>query len=111
MRSFSLLLGLFLIGHMLTIAQQPETKVTLGIKPGYLFSIQGKGVLVDEVIDGRAAQKAGIQDNDVITQFDDEVIKTIFDYRDLLNQYKPGDKVKVTVRRKETLLVLEAIFQ
>ncbi len=95
----------------IAFAQQPETKVTLGIKPGYFFSSKGKGVLVDDIIEGNAAEKAGIQAGDIITAFDDKPITTIFKYKDMLGQYKPGDKVKVTVQRKEQTIVLDAQFQ
>ena len=92
------------------IAQQPKTKVTLGIKPGYFFSSKGKGVLVDGVIEGKSATKAGIKEGDVIVAFDGKPITTIFEYKDALSLYRSGDKVKVTIKRGKTELVVDAVF-
>lgn len=101
-----LLLLLFAAGAN---AQQPVTKVTLGIKPDYWHSIKG-GVTVGDVIDGKIAHKAGIQAKDVIVGFDDKIINDIFGYRDLLNKYAPGDKVKITVFRNKKVMLFHITF-
>ena len=80
-------------------AQQPKTKVTLGIKPDYLYTFKGEGVRVNGLVEDQPAQKAGIREGDIIMAFDDKKIKDIFAYRDRLTEYNPGDRVKVTVNR------------
>jgi len=90
-------------------AQQPATKVTLGIKPDYWHSIKG-GVTIGAVIEGKIAQKAGMQAKDVIVGFDEKLINDIFEYRDLLNKYAPGDKVKVTVFRDKKVMYFHITF-
>ena len=90
-------------------AQQPVTKVTLGIKPDYWHSVKG-GVTVGDVIAGKTAQKAGLKANDVIIAFDRNIIENIFDYKELLDKYSPGDKVKVTIIRDKKTLVFDVTF-
>lgn len=55
------------------------------------------GVLVKEVTEGGAADKAGIKANSIITKFDGKTVSTIDQLVELLQYYKPGEKVDVTV--------------
>ncbi len=57
------------------------------------------GALVTGTPDGFPAQVAGIQNGDVITQVDDETIKRFTDLSEYVGKQKPGDKVRVVVRR------------
>lgn len=98
-RIFYILLMGFLLPAASLFAQQPKTKVTLGIKPDYMYTFKGEGVRVGGLVSGHTAEKAGIREGDVITAFDDKKIKDIFAYRDALSQYAPGDRVKLTVNR------------
>ncbi|MBX2902896.1 MAG: PDZ domain-containing protein [Chitinophagales bacterium] len=107
---FKLFLLIAIVVANSAIAQQPKTKVTLGIKPGYFFSSKGKGVLVDGVIEGKSAAKAGIKEGDIIVAFDGKPITTIFEYKDALSLYRSNDKVKVTIIRGKDELVVDAVF-
>ncbi len=93
------------------VAQQPDTKVTLGIKPDYMYHFKGKGVKVGGVLAGQAAEKAGIKEGDIIVSMDDKPIETIYVYRDMLQTYKKGDKVKVVLTRKGETVTTNAVFQ
>jgi S1-C subfamily serine protease len=93
------------------MAQQPETKVSLGIKPDYFYHFKGKGVKVGGVIAGKAAALAGIKEGDIIVSMDDKPIETIYVYRDMLQTYNKGDKVKVTLTRKGQTITTSAVFQ
>ena len=108
MKINTLFLFLLLLGGQLAYSQKPDTKVNLGIKPDYFFS--GTGVHVKDVIAGKPAQKAGIKGGDVITAFDGTKISDIFHYRNMLNEYSPGDKVKVTVKRNEKSVSFDVKF-
>lgn len=55
------------------------------------------GVFVSEVMEGLAAEKAGIEKGCVITKFDGYTVTTIAQLRERLQFYKAGEKVKVTV--------------
>ena len=65
------------------------------------------GVRVSRVIDGCAAAKAGLKDNDVILSF---AKKEIYKWRDLVNKIRrhiPGDKVTVKVKRDGNVKTFE----
>jgi len=92
-------------------AQQPKTKVTLGIKLDYFFSGSDGGVKVKGLVSGKAAEKAGIQAGDLIVAMDNTKIKGLFHYRDLLSEYTSGDKVKVKVKRQSEILYFNIQFE
>lgn len=92
-------------------AQQPKTKVTLGIKPDYMYTFKGEGVRVNGLVEGQSAEKAGIRAGDIIVAFDDNKIKDIFAYRDQLSRYNPGDRVKVTLNRDGQVFAVNIQFK
>lgn len=55
------------------------------------------GVFVDSVMDGLAAQKAGIKGGYIITDFDGYSIASMSQLQDRLRYYKAGEKVKIKV--------------
>lgn len=62
---------------------------------------------VARVLPGTAAEKAGIQVDDVITRFDGQKIETGDDLRAQIAKKKPGDEVTVEVRRGDETLTLK----
>ena len=82
--------------------------VSLGIMPDYTFN--GKGVKADGIIDGKLAQKAGIQAGDVIIKIGDYNFSDIYSYMDVLSKFKKGDAAKVTVLRGKALLTFDIVF-
>ncbi|NIO79389.1 MAG: Do family serine endopeptidase [Candidatus Aminicenantes bacterium] len=58
------------------------------------------GALVAEVTKDQAAAKAGIQQGDIIVEFDDKKIKNSTQLRNVVAATKPGKKVHVKVLRK-----------
>ena len=58
-----------------------------------------EGALVSKVLGDGPSAKAGIEEGDIIIRFDDKEIKEMEDVTDLLLDYNPGDKVKITVVR------------
>ncbi len=81
--------------------------VSMGIMPDYTFS--GNGVKVDGVTAGRAAQKAGIQVGDIVTQLGDHIISSMEAYMQTLGKFKKGDKTYVKFKRGEKLI--EAVVE
>ncbi|KMT22060.1 S1C family serine protease [Clostridium cylindrosporum] len=59
------------------------------------------GLGVVEVVEGTTAEKFGIQRGDIILSIDDSRISKTTDIKDLLEEKKPGDKIKVRVYRDE----------
>lgn len=69
----------------------------LGTIPDYMQT-QG-GVLLSGVRSGGPAEKAGLQGGDVIVKFDGIQIDNIYDYTFALRSRKPGQDVRITVKR------------
>ncbi len=59
-----------------------------------------------EVEDDGPAGKGGLKPGDTITKFNDTAIKTVKAFRKLMDSAKPGDKVKLTVRRGTVVMPL-----
>jgi S1-C subfamily serine protease len=77
----------------LGISMQPMTDVLrkrYGVK---------KGVLIEDVVEGQAAEKAGIEPGDVVTKIGDKDVGSPHELLFAVLSYKPGDKVKLTVVR------------
>ena len=55
-----------------------------------------EGVLVSEVTDGGAADKAGIKEKSIITEFDGKRVRSIDELVSRLEYYEPGEEVAVT---------------
>lgn len=80
---------------------RPKYKVTMGIMPDY--SEHTDGLHVDGVTDNRPAQKAGLQEGDVITKIGTFDIKDVYGYMEALAKITPGDEMEVIyVRDGET---------
>jgi len=58
-----------------------------------------EGVFVDDVVDDSPADEAGIRSRDVIVQFGGKIVRDPDDLSDLMEDYDPGDEVKVMVSR------------
>lgn len=57
------------------------------------------GALVREVIKGSPAEDAGLQVGDLITQVDETALDETHRLADLIGEYRPGDRVTLTVWR------------
>jgi S1-C subfamily serine protease len=69
-----------------------------------------KGVFVAEVIEDGAAQKAGIKKGDVILKINDAEVNSSSRLQEEIGKSRPGDKVKVTLRRKSSTLDLYPVL-
>jgi aminopeptidase YwaD len=83
-------------------------KVTLGIMPDYTFS--GVGVKADGVIEGKAAEKAGLIANDVILQIGEFKTPEIQAYMEALSKFKKGQTTVVTIQRGTEVLKKSLTF-
>lgn len=59
------------------------------------------GVYVSEVIQGGAAEAAGIEVDDVVVGLDGKSVKTMAEFQEMLAKHLPGDKVTIKVLRKK----------
>ena len=62
------------------------------------------GPRVDQVLEGTSAARAGLQANDIIVQINDQVIQTREALIDMVGGFRPGDRVRLKVRRGEEVL-------
>lgn len=66
---------------------------------GVLTEKTDKGVKVKEVMKATSAEKAGLQNGDVITKVDNKSVSTPDDLVEAVKSHKPGDEVKVYYER------------
>ena len=76
---------------------------SFGSMPAYPNPVKD-GVLLEAVMEGSPAEKAGIKGGDVLVKFGDSKVTVLEDFEAALRQHKPGDQVKVTVRRGDKLI-------
>jgi S1-C subfamily serine protease len=74
-------------------------RVTLGVVPDYTSMDSADGVRINGTTPGSPAEAAGLQEGDVITRFGDKAIDDLMDLTNALRESKPGDKIKLKVKR------------
>jgi len=81
--------------------------------PAY-FGVGGtqheQGCVITSVRADSAAARAGIAQGDVLLEFDGKKVKTFRDLVELIGQKKPGDRVKVLLRREGQLKTVEVVL-
>lgn len=87
------------------VARRRGGMVYLGITLEFDESIKGVGI--QQVAPESPASKAGMEPGDVIIKIADSDVESPQDLPGILRQRKPGDKVKVTVKRGDKEVVLE----
>ncbi|MEO6787501.1 MAG: PDZ domain-containing protein, partial [Chthoniobacteraceae bacterium] len=60
----------------------------------------GEGVVVSHVVPDNPAAKAGLEANDILLRFDDQILVEPSQLQKLIAMKKPGDSVKLTYMRK-----------
>lgn len=83
-------------------------KVTLGVMPSYAGG--NDGLVIDGVVDGKPAQKAGMKAGDVLIQIGDCKVTEVYSYMECLSKINPGDVKELTVRRDGKEVKLKATF-
>lgn len=83
-------------------------RVSMGIMPDYTYG--GQGVKADGVIDGRAAQKAGLQTGDVIIQLGEHLVTGVDTYMQALNRFEKGQQTTVVVKRGNDIRQFDITF-
>jgi len=56
-----------------------------------------KGVAITEVIEGSAAEKAGLKHNDIIVEFEGQPVESVNEFRNRVAMLKPGAKVSIVI--------------
>lgn len=65
----------------------------------YMATAGNGGVRITNTVRGKAAEEAGIQADDIIVDFDGESVANYNDLVYKLNNYKPGDKIRIGLLR------------
>ncbi len=84
-------------------------KVTPGLAKSFGLK-EPAGALISEVVPGSPADKAGLQQGDVVTRFAGEKIDNYSDLSRLAAKNRPGSKVKLQILRNGVLKTLTAIL-
>lgn len=69
-------------------------KVSTGMMPD--FSFQGNGVRIQEIAAGSPLEKAGFDAGDIITAINSEKTPDLRSYSEILKNFKPGDRIKIS---------------
>ncbi len=88
-----------------TATPRPGRRVSFGTVPEFAF--QGPGVKLAGVTLGSPAEKAGLQEGDVLLAIDGTEIADLRVFSSLLRSLTPGQTVVATVRRGEQEFVVE----
>ena len=86
------------------------SRVSLGVVPDYGNDAE-RGVRISGTSPGSAAEAAGLKAGDVLVQFGDEPIDSLYGLTDALAKAKPGQKVKLVVIRDGKNVELEATLK
>ena len=73
--------------------------------------INTKGVLVNGLSEAGAALDAGIEINDVILKVDNINVNDVPELQEQIGKYKPGDIVKLIIRRKRETKLIEVTLR
>lgn len=100
------------------VAGRAPERGLIGIQIGALddakrqeFGIPTGGVLVQNVIAGKAGEKAGMKDEDVIVEFNGVKITDPDQFINLVQQTAPGTRVPVTVIREKKPVQLTVVLE
>lgn len=59
------------------------------------------GIYIAKVYEGSAADKAGIQQGDIITAFDGETVSSMEEIQELMKYHEAGSNITITIRRAD----------
>lgn len=76
----------------------------LGVEPG-------QGVLIGEVRPGTPAAEAGLQEQDVVLEFDGTPVHKPRDLQEVVERSKPGERYKIKVLRDGKVLELSVVLK
>lgn len=69
------------------------------------------GVIVNEVVENSPAEKAGVEEDDIIIKIDGSKISHQLDLVDMIEESRPGDKITLTIIRDDDELKLPVVLK
>ena len=101
--------GLLAMNGPTTAPAHGGAKATMGAIPDYSQGEDAKGGMrIGGIMPGSPAEKAGLKQGDLITDFGATKIDNMMDYTNALGQAKPGEPLKVKIIRDGKPLEIEA---
>jgi S1-C subfamily serine protease len=77
-------------------------RIAFGTIPDYADN--PKGFRINGVSKGSTAETIGLQAGDILIQFGDKPVKSIYDFMGALGAFKPGDKAEITWLRGDQVM-------
>jgi Peptidase family M28/PDZ domain/PA domain len=90
-----------------TSPRQMANMPRLGLMPGNYDDEADKGVLVEDVLPGGAAEAGGVKAGDFVIDIAGKPVKNIDDYMAALAAQKPNVEIEITVLRKKDKMKLK----
>ena len=91
-------------------SNSPKFNVTLGVMPDYLFD--GIGMRIDGISKGKTAEKYGIQKGDIVLAIGNNEVTDMTSYmQGLSNVSIVGDKTTISIKREDSMIKIDIIFQ
>ncbi len=84
-------------------------RIAFGTLPDYADN--PKGFRINGVTKGSTAEAIGLQAGDILIQFGDKPVKSIYDFMGALGAYKPGDKAVIQWLRGDQVMKAEATLK
>ncbi|MDP1833178.1 MAG: M28 family peptidase [Geothrix sp.] len=84
-------------------------RIAFGTLPDYADN--PKGFRINGVTKGSTAETIGLQAGDILIQFGDKPVKSIYDFMGALGAYKPGDKAVIQWLRGDQVMRAEATLK
>ncbi|HSU68188.1 MAG TPA: M28 family peptidase [Tepidisphaeraceae bacterium] len=101
--------GLLQMAGPTTAPSHGGSKATMGAIPDYSQGEEAKGGMrIGGIMPGSPAEKAGLKQGDVVTEFGGTKIDNMIDYTNALGSAKPGQTIKVKIIRDGKPMEIEA---
>lgn len=69
-----------------------------------------EGILISEVVKDSPASKAGLENGDIILQYNDKQVKNVNKFRNDIAMIKPGTEIKLTILRNNKKMTVKALL-
>ena len=86
------------------------SRAWFGSIPDYAAAPEGGGMQIAGVSPGGPAEKAGLQEGDILKRVGGEEIHDIYDFMDAMADRKPGDRIEVVFLREGEELRVEVVL-
>ena len=90
------------------IPRTDRPRPSLGTIPDYTANVEG--CRLESVRDDGPAARGGLKSGDIVTKIGEHRVGSVEDYDQVLRKFRPGDLVKITVKRDDKTMEFEVTF-